>query len=438
MKRLNRAVILLLTLAHTCYAVRVRPLPETARAHISHGFYDLLLAGFVRHSSFADSRQVVSSQQGLYLFFPEKKIYDACGKDINARGQSNMCVLDTSLHMRVQNTACEPIIMRGVLNVDFIGPVGFVRNVRSVFANTGALRMRFAYAEIEKDWWTFTAGQLWTPMYLPCCAPDTVSYNNGSPIDPYTWIPQIRFTTRHDRFTFVAVASSQLIYPSLGPQGATPLYIRRAMMPNMHFQAQARVKEHTFCAGIDILRLAPRIVTTKGYKVHESIMSARFFALASLRFGRVHCNMKVLAMQNPSDLLATGGYAVRTVNPTTDRRTYANLRTAGAWMDIAYKAAIEPGLFVGGIKNLGADTHIIKSIERSPGIVEPTLYSYAPDIGYIARVSPRVRFFWDTIELGLELEYTRASYGTVTCEGKVANATSVGNVRFVSALTYTF
>ena len=54
-----------------------------------------------------------------------------------------------------------------------------------------------------------------------------------------------------------------------------------------------------------------------------------------------------------------GGYAVHSLNPLTDERTYVPLRTFAANVELLWKGQWEPAIYIGYVKNLGASKTII-------------------------------------------------------------------------------
>ena len=134
-----------------------------------------------------------------------------------------------------------------------------------------------------------------------------------------------------------------------------------------------------------------------------------------------------------------GGFAVHTVNPITDERTYVPLRTFCAATELIWKdvyGMFEPAIFIGYAHNLGASTTIIPNFGPDD---ESGIFSLGPNISTVFRVSPRIRcYFNKSFIIGAELEYTRAAYGTITDRGTVTNTMPVGNTRFLFATYYYF
>ena len=134
-----------------------------------------------------------------------------------------------------------------------------------------------------------------------------------------------------------------------------------------------------------------------------------------------------------------GGYAVKCVNDVTDQRDYTNLRVLGIWSEfIGRTKHLEPAIFIGYTKNFGAGRKIIQSITDDEENVESTIYATGADIDNIFRISPRLRWFIKHVTIGLEVEYTRAAYGTITNTGSVKVTKPVANTRLLLSAFYFF
>jgi hypothetical protein len=97
---------------------------------------------------------------------------------------------------------------------------------------------------------------------------------------------------------------------------------------------------------------------------------------------------------------------------------------------MAYKGEVEPGLFMGISKNIGASHKIIPSItDPHTGKTERLIYDYDfENIDFVYRVSPRIRWFLKPFIFAGELEITGARYGNIT-ETVVLSHKMVNNVR---------
>ena len=167
-----------------------------------------------------------------------------------------------------------------------------------------------------------------------------------------------------------------------------------------------------------------------------------FFAFNTIKFGPLEIRSQLTYAQNANYLAMISGFAVSSLNPTTDERKYTNLSSINYWVDINIDRKIEPGLFVGIGKNLGARRNIIQCIfDPATGEEEKTIYGLFDDgdqIDTIFRVSPRVRFHLLPIDFAAEVQYTRAAYGCINNRGRIENVDPVANTRLIFTAYYYF
>lgn len=211
----------------------------------------------------------------------------------------------------------------------------------------------------------------------------------------------------------------------------------------MHAQFIANAGDHLIGAGIDIKRTVPRLETDKGFKTNESLISIT--ALSYFQFNTDHYKgvIKCMLAQNAPDLGMIGGYAVKTIDPLTDKRTYTNIAVGTTFLDVQREGILEPGLFVGILKNLGAGSSIIPSIPDtsvccSPAPCKSLIVGLGTDVDTLFRIAPRVRYNIDPVVVCAELEYDRAAIGTMASIGDVINTSTVNNVRFLFSMYYFF
>ena len=276
---------------------------------------------------------------------------------------------------------------------------------------------------MQLDWEKFTLqlGQTWHPLAVLQCYADTISFNNGVPIDIYSRSPLIKATYHGTNFDFIACLSTQLDFNSDGPNGFSTEYMRNAIVPNLHAQLQGLFGKHVAGIGVDYKRLRPRIETFTGFKTSESLSSVAAIAYLSLNFPSVVFRTKVIFGQNAHDYGMISGYAVHTIDPITDERTYANLQAVSYWIDVAVVKSkkIEPGIFIGYVKNIGATKTILPNVVDTTGTVtEKRIFGFGTDADHVFRVSPRCRWRINKLTLAGEIEYTRAAFGTINNKGK--------------------
>lgn len=385
------------------------------------------ISGYVKAEGIYDSRQVFAIRDGHFLFYPLNRRPDVLGRDINSRGDFGEYAIQTRLRFEAFGPDIGCMQSRSYIEGDFFGMTN---------DTIDAFRMRHAYLELESDEFNFLAGQTWHPMYIPVESPDTISFNTGTPINPYTRDPQFRILYHNDYLDILGAAIGFLDFRPLGPLGESNTYFRDAIMPNLHLQARLKWDEaqNYIGAGVDVMRICPRLVTNLNYK--EVNPFTAFSAIVYSRFAFLEdfiMYSKFTYAQNASMWAMIGGYAVHSVDPLTDIRTYTPLRTLSFWSELIKEGDVEPALFIGYVKNLGAKKTIIQSIGD-----ESTVYGLGTDIKTVFRVSPRIRWYLESFVVGVEIEYTRAAYGFLNQFAQVIDAHPIGNTRFLFATYYIF
>lgn len=382
-------------------------------------------SGFIHHNAFWDSRQLFSAGQGDYLLYPLPYKPDIGGYDINAKGMFNMLNTETRLRAEARGPRIWDAHSFGVFEGDCWGIVGTqVANI------VGLMRLRHAFMFFAWENLSLLIGQYWHPFFLPECFADTISFNGGSPMEPFEREPQVRLVGQYRGTQITWAAASYAVDDFAGALGTLNLYGRNAIMPDLNIDLQRTYRTHLFGITGNMHRIVPRLESEDHIKVHESLMSYGVQAYAKCIWDNFVLRAKAIYMQNGGHLVMLGGYAVSCIDPNTDQRGYANLSSVNFWIDAALKKGnFEPGCFLGYGKNVGAT----KPIDTNKIFVEG--YS---NIDYVFRVSPRLRYFADPLVVGAEFEYTRAAFGTLNCHGRVYDACPVGNIRFMSALFYCF
>lgn len=395
------------------------------------------LTGYVKHEAFYDSQQVVASVQGHLLRFPFEPSLDRCGRNINRKGQFNMLTIETRVRFELAGPRLFNAKSYAAVEVDMWSECTL---------QIGLVRERNAFMYFDWDDRNLLIGLYWHPLFVTECYPQTVSFNTGSPMEPYTREPQVRYTKRFDNVSFMFAALARGASPVDGPLTAgitdetVTQYTRWGVMPNLDFQTQITIGDHLIGLGVDVTRYVPRLATDYNYRITESFLSVVGIGYAVLSWPSFAVRMKAIYGQNGDGYTLISGYAVSSIDPYTDERTYANLQSVGGWIDMNYRYKVEPGLFLGFTKNIGATRSIITNYTNpQTGLPVRTVYSNGfQDLGYVFRISPRVKWINRPFVFGAELELTTAGWGKITTSGKVNEVKNVNNVRAIFATYYMF
>ncbi len=385
--------------------------------------------GFVKNDMFWDSRQTISAREGHFLLFPAPVKIDADGNDINKGTNFNFLAIQSRVAVNIKGATALNAKISAKIEGDFFGQLN---------TNTNLFRLRHAYIKMN---WTSTEllfGQYWIAMFVPECFPGTVSFNTGSPFQPFGRNPQVRLSQVVGKTKFMVMASSQRDYTSRGPNPAAPSstltsgqFMRNAGIPE--FSGQIHVKPTSSLLlgiGASYKQIKPQIATANGYKTDETIGGFNTIAFMKLSTKNITFKLQGIYGQNMPDVLSIGGFGI---SDSTDIAkgfvSYTNLNTFSAWTDIHTNGKkIRVGIFGGYSKNLGANDDIIGPI-----------YGLGTNIESMYRVSPRVSYQHKKLLFALEGEYTMANFGSsVDGKGVPIELTASGNFRVLFAAYYFF
>lgn len=384
------------------------------------------ISGYIKAEGIFDTRQSFTIRDGHVLFFPLNRLPDVNGRDINHRGDFDEYAIQTRLRFEAFGPDIGCMKSRSYIEGDFFGTTDDTLD---------SYRMRHAYLSLESEEFDFLAGQTWHPIYFPVEAPDTISFSTGTPIDPFARSPQFRLVYHDSQFDIIGALCGVDVALPFGPLGPSNKYFRDSIMPNLHLQGRIKwdCSQQFIGAGVDIMRITPRLVSNLNYKDVSPFNALSAIVYSRFVYNNIVLYNKFCYAQDAAIWAMIGGYAVHSVIPETDMRTYVPLRTISFWSELIFQGPIEPALFIGYVKNIGAKKTIIQSIDD-----EKTVYGLGTSIKTIFRASPRIRWYIKSFVMGAEVEYTRASYGSLNDFGEVVNAIPVANTRFLFATYYIF
>jgi hypothetical protein len=405
-------------------------------------------SGLIKTDFLYDTRQTVNLREGSLLFYPEPVKPDAEGNDINAKSTFNILSIQTLLTMKVTGPDALGAKTSGLIEAEFFGNVN---------PNINVFRLRHAYIKLN---WTKTElliGQYWHPMYEANCIPEVISADAGLPFKVYARNPQLRVSKDAGRFKFILSALAQIDFASMGPEGASPKYLRNSVLPELDLQVQYLRKndekgtEFQIGGGIDYLVLTPLLSSTvilrdaydtvinnivhhsdaqtAIYKTNEKSEAISVNLFSKIKLKKITTKVGGIYSGNGYALSLIGGYAVKS---ETDKEKgfvdYASIRTIAFWANIATNGQKwQVALFGGYSKNLGAESE-----------VTGPYYARGCNIDYLYRVAPRVQLTVNKLRFATEVEYTAAAYGTVNTKALVVDSSPVGNLRLLLSAIYYF
>lgn len=393
--------------------------------------WGISFSGFVKNDAFFDSRQIVSAREGHFLLWPAAEDLDINDNDANANSSFNMLAVQSRLSGTIKGPDAFGAKTSGTIEGDFFAQAN---------DNINLFRMRHAFLKLDWGSTQLLFGQYWNPMFVTSCFPGTVSFNTGSPVQPFARNPQIRLTHSFGEFNLIAAALAQRDYTSRAPTPSSE-YLRNSGMPDMHLQMHYSQSSLTAGAGIAYKKIVPRLKTNSDFKTDAGVSGLSAIAFAKLSLEPVTIKFEAVSGQNTADVLQISGFAVDEIDPLTDERTYTPIRNLSLWTDIHTNGdKFQLGLFAGYLKNRGTSEEIANPL---PGPGTPGIADYIMGLGTniksLYRVSPRVIFNSGKTRFALETEYTSATFGSSWDDNAVPTDThTIGNLRVLFSSYYFF
>ena len=384
--------------------------------------FGIKFSGFVKNDVYFDSRQTVSAREGHFLLWPQPEVLDLNNDDVNAQSNFNILAVQSRLSGTITGPEAFGAKTIGKIEGDFFAQAN---------DNINLFRLRHAFVQLAWENTQLLFGQYWNPLFVTSNFPGTVSFNTGSPIQPFARNPQVRLTHNFGNLKVIAAALSQRDYTSRGPSGVTSDYLRNSATPDMHLQLHYSASSFLAGGGIAYKTIVPRLITDNGYDTDEKVSGLTGIGFARFSLKPVTIKFEVISGQNTADVLNISGYAVESIDMPTDQRTYTPLQNLSFWTDIHTNGEkFQVGIFAGYTENKGTTEEISN---------QEIIYGLGTNIASLYRISPRVIFNSGKIRFGLEGEYTSVTFGNDFDENAVPTDTeSVGNMRVLFSTYYFF
>lgn len=381
--------------------------------------FDFKLYGQIRADLFYNSRANEESVDGLFYNYPKDYSYDELGEDLNSQDNSNMYLVYTRLGLDVKGPKLGNALTTAKIEFDF----------RGSGTTLSTVRLRHAYLNLNWGRSSVLVGQIWNPLYGDV-APQLLNLNMGTPFQPFGRAPQVRYRYNATGVQITAAALWQSQYLSNGPVGKSNKYIKNSLVPEFYLGVDHKTNNFLVGAGVDVLSLVPRTqanVDGKTYKVDERVTSLSCEVHMKYTSPMWYVAAKSVFGSNLTHMSMLGGYGVKSVDKVTGEQKYSPNRNTSSWMNIVYGKMWKVGIFVGYMKNLGT------------GDVVTAMYGTGTNIDQLISGSAEVTYNLPHWKIGLEYNYTSASYGDLShANGKIINTHSVGNNRIVASMLYMF
>ncbi|MBN1145354.1 MAG: hypothetical protein JXA72_13065 [Bacteroidales bacterium] len=382
------------------------------------------VSGLVKTDFFFDTRETVSAREGHFLLFPAPRLNDPDGKDINDKASFNILPIQSNLSVGVSGPVLLGASTSGVIEGDFFGQSN---------GDVNMFRLRHAYVKMQWEKAELLVGQYWHPLFVTSCYPATISFNTGSPIQPFSRAPQVKISYVPGKFKLSGVLLSQRDYTSVGPEGNNSKYLRDAVIPEIQLNAELTLKkqhEWIIGAGAGYKTLIPQTKTGKGYVTSESVHGLSVNSYLKLTGKNVTLKAYATYLENGSEVLTISGYAVK--DSTDQDRGYVDyvpVRTVSYWGELhGNNTRWQPGIFAGYTENLGTGNKT-----RGPYYLMANM-----PVKSLFRISPRIVFKPGILSFAAEVEYTSALFGSPDSEGEISDTYRINNTRLLVSVLYKF
>lgn len=377
--------------------------------------------GFIRNDFYYNSRQNEETLDGIFNFYPKPVVPAVGNADINAVPHAEMLSIATRMGVDIKGGEFHDAKVSAKIEMDFAGSG----------SNYFLIRLRQAYVRFDQSNSNLLIGQTWHPLFGDV-APTVVSFNSGSPFQPFNRSPQVRFTYQPvNGLNLTGAAVWQMQTSSNGPAGFTPAYMKNSVMPNLFAGIQYTGTHFTVGGALDYKQIQPEV----GYRL--SSMSAAAFV--QYKDGLMTVKGKTVYGNNLADHIMLGGYSLY-YNASDNKFGYTNLTGSSSWVNVVYGKKWQVGVFAGLHQNLGSQIPMLhQNLAGQFTIYGRGFYKEQQELlDRLVRIAPFVMHSINDFTFGVEYNLTLADYGTIQSNGKVINPYTLTNQRVIANVIYNF
>lgn len=393
------------------------------------------LYGFIRNYFVFDSRESVSGTGDLFYYLP-KDVSMKDGIDVNDTPSFVFLALTSRLGVDVSGYHIGNVHFGAKIEGDFYAGLSNSSNSNaSVYfpgntkiSGTAQARLRQAYATItwkdlpmsgeNKASVGLKIGQGWHPMAADM--PHIFSLEAGAPFGPFSRTPQVTMDANlGNNWIVSASALWQMQYQSAGPVGASAIYMKYGMTPEMYAAVAYKNKGFLARVGVDMLSIKPRVLGTvaaptdenpdavKTVRVSDRKTSLLYYLYAQYSHKTFAVKAKTTYGQGGEHMNLMSGYAKIGENPDGSWE-YASLRNSSSWLSMSYGKKWQGVLFLGYVKNLGLADPVEGILKKDDVYFCGNGFS---NINQMYRINPQLIYNIGKLNLGLEYQWTSVQYG---------------------------
>jgi hypothetical protein len=370
----------------------------------------------------------VSGTGDLFYYLPKDvKMNEAGTQDLNAASSFRFLALTSRLGVDVTGYSIENVHFGAKIEADFYSGLGSASDVKGYFpsntkiSGTAAMRLRQAYATVTwkelgdegKNSLALKMGQAWHPMGADF--PHVFSLEIGAPFGPFSRTPLVQADYNLGKnWTLTGAALTQMQYNSQGPVGASPLYMKYGMTPEIYAGLTYKSNGFLVRGGVDVLSIKPRyygLATVNGVestvRVADRKTSVLGFVFTQYTKDKFSVRAKSTYGQGGEHMNLMTGYAKIGENPDGSWE-YASLRNTSSWLSLSYGKKWQGVFFLGYMKNLGLAEAASAPLAKADVYFCGNGFS---NINQIYRINPQLIYNIGKMNLGVEYQFTSVQYG---------------------------
>ena len=439
-----------LVLAHTKIFAQQAPAttaPTTAvkSPEVPPAEQKVTVYGFVRNDIYLNSRRNLDLRDGVLDVYP----LDATNlpirtgttltanpnDDANAVPQLGYSAIVTRLGVRMGGITAFGAKISGVLETDFFGITNGTGGSGSGTENL--LRLRHAYAAMDWTKSQLMIGQYWNPNFIPKCFPGTANFSTGIPFNPFSFIPQVRLTSKVGKDLSLMGMLFGYNLAGFSPAGTFAVGSgvdaqKYSMIPSFASQLTFENKSFLASVGLETNSLSPRITdtqntSTKVYggtgagnvqkNISSNLFALNFLAYAKLTTSKVTAKFHTTYGQSYTQYVGLGGFAEYR-DATTGEWKYQAQNQMNMWGELISTSSkkVQPAIFVGYLQNMGLGNSIATSNVKTGSLAfqgRGVNAATGRTFDNMLRISPRLDFYSGKMKLAVEYELSMMKWADI-------------------------
>ena len=426
--------------------------------------------GFIRNYFIYDSRESKSGTSDLFYYLPlDKKMNQDGTLDLNDHASFRFTALTSRVGVDVSGYNIGNVHFGAKVEADFYSGLSSIDDTKKLdvgvyypgntsITGTAQMRLRQAYATVtwkdlpfgddQKASVAVKAGQAWHPMGADF--PHVFSLEVGAPFGPFSRTPLVQAdATLGKNWIRTAAGIWQMQYCSQGPVGASAIYMKYGMTPEVYLAAAYKNDGFLFRAGADLISIKPRVygkVNDVTVRVSDRKTSLLYYIYTQYTHKNFSLRAKSVLGEGGEHINLMTGYAKVGDDNADGSWDYASFRSSSSWVSMSYGKKWQGVLFLGYLKTLG----LAEGVTDGP-VAKSDVYFFAnggPNINQMYRINPQLIYNIGKMNLGLEYQWTAVQYGDYTkidgkdyldARGKAMNNLHwIGNHRINLMVKYNF